>query len=381
VPAAAQVPANIFPPNPNPAPTTRYNLYPPPDPEDFWTGSGDIVVMPVGTQCPVGFEDVGQVVSRANDHYIIDSVTGLPITFSGPGTGLTMSIVAGNTKFTGALPITAVDPNDPTMTSLRGTQNNTSTFEIVFLIPSFNSAFAEHQVLAFRIPEIHFNANGAFDFTLPGDLTALVGATVTRAIDCRIFMSGIAQADNLAAAGKYAKPFQDLADATAVEDPGAAEAAFANKLGIPLDTVLVSVGDLIVFVNEAGQPVAEEDTGGAVFTGPDFRVTAINEDENTVTVQDRQTSDVPPVAGRATQVWRFVASTPGGGGVPPVFEENFYRVYAANTAHTHQVFASDAEDKSREDGGHFITSQDHVHKITQEAVIVPYTQFKLCVKL
>jgi len=377
VPAAAAVPPNIFPPNPNPAPTTRYNLYPPPDPEDFWTGSGDIVLMPVGTQCPVGFEDIAQVLSRANSHYVVDTATGRPLVFDNFLNPLTMSLVGGNTRFDGTIPATAVDPS--TGTSLRSSQNNTSTYEIVFPMYLVNGAFAEHQSLSFRIPEIHFSASGAFDFTIPGDIRSLVRASPTTANNCLLFISGILQADNLAAAGKYEKPFQDLDSAEAVEDPASGEAAFDNLLAIPLDTVQVSVGDLIVFVDDDGIPVSEIDTGGAVFTGPDFRVTAINVDENTVTVVDRQTDD--GVGGRATEVWQFVASAQGGGGVPPTFQDNFYRVYAANTAHTHQVFVSDAEAKSRKSGGHFVSSLDHVHRITEEAIIAPYTQLKLCVKL
>lgn len=385
VPAAAQVPPNILPTiSPNPAPSTRYNVYPPPDPEDFWTGSGDIVLMPVGTQCPVGFEDIAQVLSRANSHYVVDTATGRPLVFDSFLNPLTMSLVGGNTRFDGTIPATAVDPStitqaNPSGTSLRSAQNNTSTYEIVFPL----GAFAEHQLLSFRIPEIHFSASGAIDFTIPGDIRSLVRSLVggTTAANCLLFISGIFQADNLAAAGKYAKPFQDLEDAEAVEDPASNEAAFDNQLSIPLDSVQVSVGDLIVFVDEDGVPVLQIDTGGAVFTGPDFRVLQINEGENTVTVADRQSSDTPPVAGRATEVWRFVASAQGGGGVPPTFKDNFYRVYAANTAHTHQVFVSDAEVKSRKSGGHFVSSVDHVHSITAEAVIVPYVNMKVCVKL
>jgi len=379
VPAAAAVPSNIFPPNPNPAPTTRYNLYPPPDPEDFWTGSGDIVVMPVGTVCPVGYEDIAQVLSKANDHYVIDTATGRPITFSlfSGGNDLQMSLVDGNTKFTGVLPATARDPSNPN-TALNSAQNNTSTFEVVFLLYLFNGAFAVDQVLSFRIQEIHFSAAGTFDFTLPGDLRQLVGNSLTSAIDCRLFVSGAVKADSLASAGVYSKPVQDAEDATAVEDPGASEAAFDDQFSIPLDTVLISVGDVIEFVDEDKIAVPQVAVGPD-FTGPDFVVTAINTDENTVTVQDRRDVDGDP--NRTTEVWHFVASTAGGGGVPPVFMDNFFKVYAANTAHTHQVLVSDADLKSRKTGGHFVTSLDHVHAINAESVIVPYTQFKFCVKL
>ena len=179
VPALAAVPPNIFPPNPNPPPTTQYNLYPPPDPEDFWTGSGDIVVMPTGTICPAGFEDIAQILSRANDHYVIDTATGRPLTFAG-GTALTMTLVNGNTVFTGTIPITAVDPStitptNPAGTTLRGASNNTSTFEIVFLL-YLATAFRPDQSLAFRIPALQFGSGGSLTFTIPGDIRNLVGA-------------------------------------------------------------------------------------------------------------------------------------------------------------------------------------------------------------
>jgi hypothetical protein len=378
VPAAAQVPPNIFPPNPNPAPTTRYNLYPPPDPEDFWTGSGDIVVMPVGTQCPVGFEDITQVLSRANDHYVIDRATGRPIVFSvSNGNALTISLVGGNTKFDGTIPVTAEDPNNPNV-SLRSATNNTSTFEIVFPLYLANGAFADHQLLTFRIPEIQFSSGGSFTFTLAGDLISRIQATATQAFDCLLLMSGIAKAGSgsIANAGKYEKPVQDDEDAVPVDDTGAGLAPYDDRVGLPLDEVFVSVGDILEFVDEDGIPLPGIVVGPDT-TGPDFVVTAIDTDEGTVTVIDRQLNDTPPAPLRTTEVWRFV----GDGLTPSTPIPNFYKVYTANTAHTHAIGTGDAEEKSRKDDGSFVTAVGHVHTVPAQAIIVPYVGMKLCVKL
>jgi len=383
VPAAAQVPANIFPPNPNPPPSVRYNMAPPPDPEDYWTGSGDIVVMPVGTVCPAGFEDIAQLESKANDHYVVDTATGRPITFTG-GTALTMSLVSGNTRFVGTIPATAVDPSTGTL--LRNASNNTATYEVVFLPASL--ALNVDQPLAFRIPEIQFSSGGTFEFTLSGDVRSHVSANQVNAYPCRLFISGLVKADVLNAAGEYSKPTQNGTDATPIDDDASAFAPYDTRLSIPLDELLVQPGDIITFLDASGNDAAPIDTtGGGVFTGPTFVVkdvgplnangVSVPSDDNTVPLGDNEIVVEDQVGGHVTEVWRFV----GDSAVPSVPQANSFKVFATSTNHTHAVGVGDAETKSRKDGGHFVTNVDHTHLISAQAVVAPYTKFKLCAKL
>jgi len=388
VPAHNPVPPTIIPPDPDPAPETLYNLMPAPDPEDFWTGAGDIVLMPAGMVCPPGYESMFSPLSQINQHVITNTANPLiPTTFN---LTMTSAPAGAGTLFSGVL---AGGSAHPFANETSASASFVALFDLQQRHPGEFGPVGQDRGdkwYSIRIPEITFDSAGNFSFILPGTLAEWedrVGLAANTTVRCRIFISGILEAGNLHDAGQYQRPRQFGINALPVETEIAAGPppifeAEDDRLLIPLDEVFVGVGDVITFLDENGNPLVGPPTppGSPTppdQTGPSFLVTAIDEEE--LVVQDLL--DFQGAPDRVTEVWRYLATQKAD--PENNLSVNAYRVESVRVTHTHLLDGPEPELelKTRNRGGRRVTHVDHVHNITPQAVLPPYAQFHLCVKL
>lgn len=365
------------------------NAYPPVDPADFETGSGDIMMIPAGQTCPPGYENIAQVDSLFNDGFVKweDGATNGQAALI----NFTAVFAAGVTTFTALLPKTA-----PATHSLAGSQNNAATYELLVIRNGTRYAY--------RIPSILFADAplGQVSFTIPGDLSFLQDV-LPNIVRGYLFQSGLLVREGLTSAGRYQKPFVDGTDTQAApwsftDEAGPVAAAQGLTLlgqdGYAwLDRILVpniglfKIGDIVSFRDDNGALLAvpplvnflSNTRGLVLYTGvypvpygPMFKISAIDIETGTVTVTT--------LAGGIADVTGYVTSNVDTN--PPPVLPNFYRVETGSVEHTHAInISEDQETKQYNTDGHWVTSAFHGHTVAPEAVVPQYVKCILCARL
>lgn len=356
------------------------NTNPPQDPLDWWSKTGDMVMVRAGETCPAGYEQVAQVDSAYNAHFVrheagaqIDQVALI---------NFTAVFAGGATTFTGSLP-------PPVAThSLAGPQNNTSTFELLVV--------RDGRRFSIRIADCNFSSAGVITFVLSGDFRYLINTSGF--VQGYLFMSGLILRGAGSEIGTYQKPFLDGVDIEATPWSFVDDAAVgvANGLSLAADdqkamlyrvsvenAAFVQVGDVLSFRDAngallpslgAGFSSSRAEAPPSTEFGPEFRVSAVDVAEGWI--------EVTGLGGGPADLTAYVADIAAGDTAPATPLNNFFRITLGSVEHTHQVGESeDQEIKSYNDGGHWVTSDEHYHTIAPEAVTPPYARALICVRL
>lgn len=328
--------------------------------DEFWTGSGDITVVPAGQGCPPGYENLAQLTTLRNPNYIQNPGSSAGALYDPVWSSVWTATYDAATGLTTFSSVSALPVNN----KFRGSKNNTATFQLVWL----DTVSGQPVRSALRIPSLLINDTTAkLSFTIAGDYSYRHNMTAY------VFTSGLLVRTGLSLAGEYRKPFLNGTDATVGQNDAlpAPQPAVTNVLVIDEELVgVLNIDDIITFTDEDGVDLSPV-TIGPNQLGPSFRITAI--DDNEVTVVDADPTHA------VTNVQPFVTSSLGP---PPVAISNFFRVDLTKTAHTHAVLASEETiEKARENGGHSVTPVDHQHSMPSETVVPPYQAFAICSKL
>lgn len=179
-------------------------------------------------------------------------------------------------------------------------------------------------------------------FNVRGDHSPRTGSTVLVVATAPLLSNASSQA------GELQKPSKRGTDAVALA---------ADQL--ELDTAGVEVNDILTFTTEDGEPLAA--VGGQ---GPTYQITAVNIEENEVTVQD--------ITGGSTDVTSYASTV-----------DNYFVIEKSSAKHSHYGGKADIDERELDAGGANSNTGrgNHGHEFYADDAIPPYRKFIICEKL
>jgi len=351
-----------FPPAPAifPAPDSLYATPAVVDIADYFTGAGEIVMVPAGSTCPPGYENVAQIQSTINPLYLQDPGTGALDAIWAPTWTAVYVSGTNKTQFTSQ----AIPTGNPFRTS----RSNSATWQIVW---------SDSGVLtALRMPQMVVNnTTGVITFDVDGDYSFRSGQVG------RVLINGVIRKGALANAGTYLKPSLEGTDAVVGEGDSGSSTLERDVIQIDQELFdVVGLGDILTFTDEDGTPLpaVPVTTPSAGNTGPAYEVVGKLDGTQAGNNGAVGLKVLDVVSGNVTNVSVFTSDAQDSF----VSISNYFEIEVVETAHTHAVYESeDVSPKYRENGGHSKTHEDHAHDIPRQAVAPPYRQYLLCAKL